>query len=164
MKKHISGFTLIEILVVIAIIGTLSTIIFISFRNIIPKARDAKRKSEITQMGRLLTGSCYLPDAGSGDYDLSVIIEELRMKYPQYSDALANIPKDPKSGTETESFYRYIVSDDGTKCALYANLENENEKVTLINISVPFPGGGTGVFQATSAGWNGTLKYFQVSS
>jgi len=63
-----------------------------------------------------------------------------------------------------EAFYRYIVTGDGAKCALYANLENENEKVTLTEIVVPTAGGGTGVLQAAEDGWNGTPKYFQVSN
>jgi hypothetical protein len=57
----------------------------------------------------------------------------------------------------------YTVNNNG-KCAVYANLENQDEAVTLLNISTPTPGGGTGVLEATSAGWNDSSKYFQVSN
>ena len=165
MKKKICGFTLIELLVVIAIIGILAAMIFVAQHSVIVKARDVKRKAEISQIGGLLTGlGCYLPDGGGGTYDLVPLMEELRIKYPEYSRELSVIPKDPKAGTESEAFYRYIVTNDGSKCVLYANLENANEKVTLTEITAPTAGGGTGVLQTVNDGWNNTPKYFQVSN
>jgi len=157
------GFTLIEILVVIAIIGIISSIILVSLLGARPKARDARRKAEIAQIGRFFTLACYLPDGGEGEYDLVPLADEIISKNSQYSQYLSNIPKDPKTGTESESKYIYIVNADATKCALYANLENENESVTL-SITVPTPGGGTGVLRAESPGWNGTSLYFQYSN
>jgi len=162
MKKH--GFTLIETLVVISIIGLLASTIIVSLLSARDKARDIKRKAEISQIGRFLVMSCYSPDAGDGDYDLMPIAEELLSKNPQYSQYLKVIPKDLKSGSDTESGYRYIVSDNGTKCAVYANLENEKEQVTLMSITTPTPKGGTGVLRAVSDGPNGTPLYYQYSN
>jgi len=160
--KSEKSFTLIETLVVIAIIGIIATIISVSLFGARNKARDVKRKAEISQIGRFLVLSCYSPDAGVGDYDLLPIAEEILAKNPQYQQYIKIIPRDPKTGSDTESKYRYIVSDNGTKCALYANLENEKEPVTL-NITQPTPKGGTGVFRGSS-GWNGTDLYFQYSN
>src|SRR4030042_2524883 len=139
------AFTLIETLVVIAIIGIIATIVSTSLFSARNKARDVKRKAEISQIGRFFVLSCYFPDAGAGDYDLMTIANEYRAKNPQYSQYISVIPRDPKTGTDSESKYRYIVNDDGSKCALYANLENENEQVTL-SIIQPTPKGGGGVF------------------
>jgi prepilin-type N-terminal cleavage/methylation domain-containing protein len=161
-EKH-RAFTLIETLVVISIIGILATTIITSLLGARDKARDVKRKAEISQIGRFLVMSCYAPDAGDGDYDLMPIAQELLNKNPQYSQYLKMIPKDPKSGSDTESGYRYIVSDNGTKCAIYANLENENEPITL-SITIPTPKGGTGVFRAANNGPNGTQLYYQYSN
>jgi len=163
MKKG-RGFTLIETLVVIAIIGILASIIITSLVAARNKARDVKRKAEIAQIGRFLTMSCYLPDAGDGDYDLLPIAQELLAKNPQYAEYLKSIPKDPKSGSDIESGYRYVVSDSGTRCAVYANLENDKEPVTLPNLSAPTPKGGTGVLRALSNGDNGTPLYYQNSN
>jgi len=84
-------------------------------------------------------------------------------KNPQYGQFLKNVPKDPKSGNESQSGYRYVVSENGTKCAIYANLENENEPITLI-ITAPTPKGGTGVLRALNDGPNGTPLYYQNSN
>lgn len=166
MNKNYSqkkAFTLVEMLIIIAIIGILSSIILVSLSGVREKGRDAKRKAEIAQFGRFLTLSCYLPEEGEGEYDLIPLAEQMRNKYPQYSQYFANIPKDPKTGTESESKYVYTVNADGSKCALYANLENEKETVTLL-ITVPTPGGGVGVLKTDTAGWNGTPLYFQYSN
>ena len=164
MRKQTGAFTLIEILVVVGIIGVLASFILVSLVTGRDKARDAKRKMELSQVGRLLSYSCYLPDSGDGEYDLADIIDEVKVKYPKYADIVKTTPKDPRVGTDAETFYKYIVANSGTKCALYANLENEDELVTLSDISIPTPKGGTGVFEALDLGWNGTAKYFQVSN
>ncbi|MCX6792814.1 MAG: prepilin-type N-terminal cleavage/methylation domain-containing protein [Candidatus Falkowbacteria bacterium] len=154
------GFTLVEVLVVIGIIAIITTIISIPLFSVRDKARDAKRKNDLTQIGKFFSINCFLPDAGEGTYDLTTVIAEVKSKNPQYTSYLPDI-KDPKSGTDTQSNYLYIYSAD-KKCALYANLENKDEKTTL-NISSPTPGGGTGVFSG-SPGINGTNIYFQVSN
>jgi prepilin-type N-terminal cleavage/methylation domain-containing protein len=161
MKQR--GFTMVEILVVIAVIGILASVMFAAFSGVRDKARDVKRKAELSQIGQFLMMSCYLPDAGTGEYDLVLLAQEILNKNPQYANYLRSVPRDPRSGTETESKYIYIVNAEGTKCALYANLENSGEQITL-PITVPTPGGGKGTFEAESSGWNGTQIYYQVSN
>lgn len=163
-RKGISrrGFTLVELLIVIAIIAVLSTMVFFFVSGSGVKARDAQRKAEVADIGRALLISCYIPAAGPGIYDLGQLYPELVSKYPKITDYILQVPRDPK-GNNSTTLYMYSVNA-GKKCAVYANLENNNEPVTLPGASQPGPGGGTGVLDAGISGWNGSSKYFQVAN
>jgi prepilin-type N-terminal cleavage/methylation domain-containing protein len=160
--KPKNAFTLIEILVVIAIVAILATIVGTSLFGVRDRARDAKRMNDLNQIGRFLTFGCLMPDAGAGEYDLKLLLNEFRTKYPQYASQIPDI-KDPKTGTDPVSNYKYII-DASNNCVLYANLEREDEKITLPGINVPTPHGGKGVFEGLSVGWNGSKKFFQISN
>jgi len=108
--------------------------------------------------------SCYLPEAGAGEYELAALLAEAKIKNPQYFTFLEKAPTDPLTGSDTLSRYTYKVGADGQKCLLYANLENDGEQITLPAIASPTLGGGTGVLQSETAGPNGTAKYFQFSN
>ncbi len=62
-----AGFTLMEILIVMVIIGILATLGFGSFMSSQQKGRDARRKSDLSQVSRAL--EAYYNDKGS--YPLS---------------------------------------------------------------------------------------------
>ena len=70
-KKHL-GFTLIELLVVISIIGFLATAAMVAFNSARMKARDTKRKADLTQIRKALDlyfdQYGYYPPSGCG-YD-----------------------------------------------------------------------------------------------
>ena len=54
MRKTTSGFTMVEILVVVSIIGVLATISTVSFSSIKSRANDAERSSKVTIIAEAL--------------------------------------------------------------------------------------------------------------
>jgi prepilin-type N-terminal cleavage/methylation domain-containing protein len=54
MKKSKSGFTLVELLVVLVVIGILASIVLITFGNIQAKSRDAKRMADLQNIAEAI--------------------------------------------------------------------------------------------------------------
>jgi len=168
--RAVTGFTLIELLVVIGIIGLIAAIGFVTFGRTTIEARDSIRKTELNQLGRFLgaAGSGitqYIPDTASQEGDLANLIQAIEEKYG--ANAFRQKPFDPKydkGGGLTG--YRYML-DAQRNIAIFANLENGEEPITIIDVSAPMPRGGSGVWQGIGTwaqGWNGTDKYYQVSN
>ena len=156
------GFTLIEVMVTIVIIGLLAVASVVFLTPLRAKARDTKRIYELSQIGRFFSLNCYLPDSGAGVYDVADLIKNFKSDN-RYQGFFGTKFADPKSGNANRSNYTYIVTSE-KKCVLYANLENAKEKITLPDIDTPTPGGGTGVFASSTEGVNGTTIYYQVSN
>lgn len=116
------GFTLIELLVVMAIIGLLAAVGLASFKSSQIKARDAQRKSDLSQMQRALEAYFNdkgeypevdsLPVAGEEWEDTSVTNGTLYMK---------SFPADPRG-------YTYLYErPSAVSYEIYTYLENEND-------------------------------------
>ena len=143
--------------------------IILSFLFFFTKAqetiRDSIRKRDVSQIGQAITDPCFIPSQVSAnkEYDLHLILKEMINKNDMYQSNLAEIIKDPKTGTDQISMYIYKVSEDGERCSVYANLESSFNKETL-RINKPIPGAGTGILKSATDGWNGSSFYFQYSN
>lgn len=62
-RRTVAGFTMIEILVVVAIIALLTTIGILSFAQVNKRARDGKRKADLEQVRSALV--LYRTDTGT---------------------------------------------------------------------------------------------------
>ena len=125
MSKQ-KSFTLIELLIVISIIGLLSSIIVVSLTSALEKARDTKRKAELSQLAKTLEiyrsanndtypqeTQVYDTSKGCGSEDPSTYNgtdwcpdSDLRVLVPDY---ISKLPLDPKNSGD---FYYYFEPYD----------------------------------------------------
>ncbi len=116
------GFTLIELLVVIAIIAILATIVIVTYNSLRKKARDAERRSEITQLQKLV--EIYMVDSVTGlpvESTSKIITGSGIVSISDYKTGLA-------TGPSSENYY-YIKNGD--KYAIGAHLELSSTTCTL---------------------------------
>ncbi len=140
MRKPILWFTLVELIVVITIVGILSTVGFVSYSWYLTWARDSNRYSQLTKLSDSLqtyaaTKSLPLPD----DYiEITSSGSENTIAYQGYvwNDVLETIDytngwKDPKD----DSYFTYYLTKDRKKLQLLALMEEEIVRSSLTNNS-----------------------------
>ena len=142
-KKHKltdKAFTLVELLVVISIIGVLSSVVFASLGNTKIKARDAERKSDLKQIATAL--ELYYADhgtyrisgyGGSGGLGVGWFNYSNGTSYPASiaqglvdNGLTGSIIIDPSGRTTAPNAYMiYATTVNGEwRYTLWANLEN----------------------------------------
>ncbi len=107
------GFTLIEILVSISIIGLLTMIGITNFKVANQRARDGRREGDLEQIRAAL--ELYRSD--EGDYPSGDIIGTGTVESPTGTVYMSQVPEDPLS-TQT-----YYYTSDGDTYRLCAALE-----------------------------------------
>jgi prepilin-type N-terminal cleavage/methylation domain-containing protein len=143
------GFTLVELLVVMAIISVLATVIISGFRSSQMRGRDGVRKSDLKQIANSLElfYSDYgrYPAASKGEiaacpFD-SVSKTGTACSFgktgssSEFTDGktiyFKALPKDPVSAQD----YVYVVNSTYTKFQLFAKLENSKDKNIMPGIT-----------------------------
>lgn len=102
-----SGFTIIELLVVVALIGMLSSVILVMLTGLREDARDTRRVADLAQLEKGLelyyTDHQHYPkesDGANGDVSMNAVFQSLVGQY------LQGIPHDP-AGLGNATFYYY---------------------------------------------------------
>ncbi len=126
------GFTLIELIVVISIIGILSTVLVANFMQVRYKTRDAVRKKDLEQIR--LSLESYRTDVGSYPASLySVAADADCPKGNSISSGsttyMKEIPCDPRE--PTKQYYYEAVGSSRLQYVLYACAENENDQTAI---------------------------------
>lgn len=137
IKTQGQAFTLIELLIVIAIIGLLTIIGLGSYTSSQVKARDARRKSDLSQIQKAL--EMYYNDKGgyptsSGDGRINGCdTNPCDWGNPWEEDEVVYIktmPYDPRA--------KYCYESGGTDYKIYARLENPRDPDCLNNDCASF--------------------------
>jgi len=144
--KTKNGFTLMELLIVMAILGILATLLIGNFTTSQRKGRDAQRKSDLKQIQEAL--EMYLNDKGIYPSASSGQIVGCGScgsapsacswsSQPEFRDTvpagcgttyMKKLPKDPLAAQN----YYYWASGDQKSYKLYATLENSRDPKRLI--------------------------------
>lgn len=129
-----NGFSLIELLVVIFVIGILVGVVLPNFVSSRERARDARRKHDLAEVKTALR--LYYNDNQS--YPSTVNFGT------SWSPYMQSVPEDPLEGRN----YSYCVSADGEQFLLFALLENQadselDESATRCSVADGTWGGGS---------------------
>lgn len=128
MNKNINkkrfGFTLVELLVVIAIISILTIISLASYTSAQIKARDAGRKSDLDAVSKSLM--LYYNDTGSFPNLTSDQLFGNSSVGLTGADGIVYMRETPLDPRNVDK-YIYVYKTNGKSFNIYTNLENRND-------------------------------------
>lgn len=130
-KKFVRGFTLMELLVVMVLLGILVALGLTNFRGSQAKSRDSRRKSELRQIALTLETyfndkGQYPDDDGAGNIIACAPDDATKCDWgSQWTDSkgtiyMITLPADPSG----KSYYYDVLGAANTSYQLYARLEN----------------------------------------
>ena len=120
MKKNVKGMTLLELIIVVAILAMLMLVGLASYSGWLKRSRDAKRKEDLKAVQNALE-QCYslntaYPEFVGGTGSLTAIS-------CGGTTIMSNVPPDPKDS----NFYYYVVSSAVDGYEICADLEDKLE-------------------------------------
>jgi len=122
-KNARKGFTLLEVLTTIAIIGILSSVVMVSMNGARARGRDSKRIADISQMA--IAMEVYYNACRKYPEALATTAHQGCSSGITLGSFLSTIPTDPGSTP-----YGYAVGSGGSSFALQATLETNDRALT----------------------------------
>ena len=163
LKKRNQGFTIVELLIVIVVIGILALLVITTYSGIQAKARNSKRSSDVkslqTQLEAFFSQNGYYPSLGDMNTGTSATTAAnstwaaTNMKSLD-QNALVD-PSNPNqsrqlvTGTGTAKSYAYNVTDSGGSAA---NCEADHTTCAKYTLTATYEGtvNGSATFQASN--------------
>lgn len=146
LKTSQMGFTMLELLIVIVVVGALGTMFLITYPGIQTSAQDAKRKSDIKEYQAALEFYALKHDdhypVKTSTVDVYEICPDLGLDVGSEKCA-----KDPDSSSG-QTGYNYQSDSAGTKYALWTALEKDENGADWAVCS----GGANGVLEGSVSG------------
>lgn len=133
------GFTLLELLVVMAVIGILVTVVVFSVKNAQDKGADSRRKQDLRAIATALVSyygdnEAYPPPCSPCPSSFEATSNAIDPWIPNLSSYIQRLPTDPKqTGISSggcagkKNVYCYIASLNRLSFVLWAQLENAND-------------------------------------
>ena len=145
LNKRQSGFTIVELLIVIVVIGILATLVIVTFSGIQQKARDTKRKTDINAIDSHV--EAYY--ANSGNYPTLAAVNSASWRAINMKGLDPAALQDPKGTAQTlgstpaANAYAYepagcsgaLDTDTCTSFTLTATLETGGGTTTYVKKS-----------------------------
>lgn len=128
IKKSAQGFTMLELLIAIAILGVMVSFFMFTFPSIQATARDTRRKSDLKQYATSLETFANRSNSLYPSYNGNVIVGSGNTQLCTALGVTGSCIADPQDPTER---YRYVSNGTGggspsaTQYVLYAELERQ---------------------------------------
>lgn len=144
MRRNTSGFTIVELLIVVVVIAILAAISVVAYTNIQQRARDSVRQSDIKTLVKAI--ELFYTDNGNYPMANGWCTQPSNPPYAAAFQAeiapyLARVPRDPSfAGTHQDYIYRNL-SEQGYY--LYAELEGSDrvdDGLTMANCAARING------------------------
>lgn len=145
LKKQSKGFTIVELLIVIVIIGILATLVIVTFTGIQQKARDSQRQTDIGALNSHVTA--YY--AESGFYPALAMLQDTAWVSAHMKGLDPEALKDPKGASKTiaataaSDQYGYAATAGGAACAATGTSPNQTSDCDAYTLTANLEAGGT---------------------
>lgn len=127
--KNKKGFTIVELLIVIVVIGILATLVIVTFTGIQQKGRNTQRQTDIKALNGYV--EAFYADFGFYPTGADMQSEDFREEYMKGLDPEALLDPKQTSGTISatavgEDVFQYSYVAAGTSCATTASATDGN--------------------------------------